>query len=114
MFTRSGSSSGFDSVILMEGTIRRPDASGEVLVDAVMMYVNQKTGISYGSCKVTKNLLSKETLVVFDKFIESIEEDFGRIAFGEGIITNPNGASIALGTAEDPEGKIDPKSLGGV
>jgi hypothetical protein len=114
VFTRVGSTSEFDSVIAVEGTLKRPDVNGEMLVDLVMMYLNQKTGISYGSCKVTKGLFSKETQELLDKFLLSAEEDFGNIAFGEGVITTQEGSIRTLGSAEDPTGKLDPKSLGGV
>ena len=113
MFTRSGSSSEFDSVIAVEGTLKRPDVNGEMLVDLVVMYINHKTGSSYGSCKVTGSLLSKKTKKLFEDFISSAEEDFGQIAFGEGIVTTPEGSVRTLGSAEDPTGKLDPKSLGG-
>ena len=113
MFTRLGSSSEFDSVIAVEGTLKRPDVNTEMLIDLVVMYANHKTGISYGSCKVTQALFSKKTNELFEKFLASAEEDFGQIAFGEGVITTPEGAVRALGSAEDPTGKLDPKSLGG-
>lgn len=114
MFTRNGDTSAFDSVIVVEGTIKRPNVNEEVLVDLVMMYVSSKTGISYGSCKVTKNLLSAETRDYLEKFLASAELDFGRIAFGEGAIITIDGSLRTLGTAENPTGKLDPKSLGGV
>ena len=114
MFTRSGSGSEFDSVIMAEASLKRPDVNGEVTVEAVVMYLNHATGVSYGSCKVTKSLFSQETLELLDKFVESIEEDFGRIAFGEGIITTPGGAVHSMNTAEDLTGVLSTKSLGGV
>jgi len=114
MFTRSGSGSEFDSVIMVEGSLSRPDTDGEMLAEVVVMYLNHKTGVSYGSCKVTKSLFSKKTVELLNQLTESIEEDFGNIAFGEGIVTSQSGAVQALGSAEDPTGGIDPKSLGGV
>jgi len=114
MFTRDGNTSSFDSVIAVEGTLKRPDVSGEVLVDLVMMYVSKSTGTSYGSCKVTKSLFSKETLILLENFLASAEGDFCRIAFGEGTYVTPEGALKILGSAEDPTGKLEsPKSLGG-
>jgi len=114
MFTRDGSTSAFDSVTAVEGTLKRPDVNGEMIVDLVVMYTSHKTGVSYGSCKVTKTLFSKETLEHLEKFIASAEADFGRIAFGEGTLVTTDGSLKTLGSAEDPTGKLDPKSLGGV
>jgi hypothetical protein len=98
----------------MEGTLKRPDVNGGMLIDLVVMYVNHKTGISYGSCQVTRALFSKETNELFEKFLSSVEEDFGRIAFGEGVITTPEGVVQSLGSAEDPTGSLSTKSIGGV
>ena len=114
MFTRTGSSSEFDSVIVTEGTLARPDVNGEMVADLTMMYVSSKTGVSYGYCKVTKSLFSQNTRELFEKFLTSVEEDFGRIAFGEGVTVSPGGSPSVLGSAEDPTGKLDLKSLGGV
>ena len=115
MFTRTGDGSQFDTVSVVEGSLKRPDIDGEILVDLVMMYTSRKTGISYGSCKVTKNLFRKETVELLEKFLLSAEEDFGRIAFGEGTVVTPGGSIKSLGgSAEDPTGKLDPKALGGV
>jgi hypothetical protein len=114
MFTRAGSSSEFDSVVALEGTLKRPDVNGEMLVDLVVMYINHKTGISYGSCKVTSSLLSKKTKKALEEFLSSAEEDYGQIAFGEGTVTSSEGSVRTLGSAEDPTGRLDPKSLGGL
>lgn len=114
MFTRNNNESEFDSVSVVEGSLKRPDIDGEILVDLVMIYTSRKTGISYGSCKVTKNLFRKETVELLEQFLASAEEDFGRIAFGEGTVITPGGSIKSLGgTAEDPTGKLDTKALGG-
>jgi hypothetical protein len=114
MFTRSGNSSEFDSVIAMEGTLSRPTADGDMAVDLHMMYLNSKTGHSYGKCTVTKDLLSKETIEAFHRFLELAENDFGNIAFGEGVITTATGGLQHTSTAENPAGKLNVPSLGGV
>ena len=114
MFTRNGSSSAFDSVVAVEGTLKRSDVNGEMSVDLKIMYLDHKSGITYGTCKVSKNLFGKETREHLENFLASAEKDFGSIAFGEGAIVTTDGSLKTLGSAEDPTGKLDPKSLGGV
>ena len=91
MYTKDTDQSAIDSVLCRE---MKMTGNAEVpSLEMTMVYLNSKTGITYGSCPLIHSpkegkvgLLSPTTLEKLRAFIEAAEEDFGRLIFGSGMI----------------------------
>jgi hypothetical protein len=115
MFTRSGNSTKFDSIAMMEAKILAGSPTSRTpTVEADMVYVDSISGHTYGRCRITQSMFRKETMEALARFLDLAEEDFGHVAFGEGTTTATYGGVFEAQTAEDSSRKLDKRSLGGV
>ena len=75
-----------DAVVAVEVRIRfHPQIDQEPNGELQVMYVNSKSGTSFGTCPMKAHLMSTETRKALLAFLASAEADFGRIVFEAGV-----------------------------
>ena len=89
---------GIDSVACMEGQFKWPPDSLHREVNLILVYLNSKTGNTYGSAKVDMGILSQDTLESLEVFMRLAERDFGRIASGQETVEDRYGENPAAVT----------------
>ena len=109
MFTSATPTTVIDSITAHEGKFsfshdKKPE------VEIVMVYSNQQTKATFGTCPLRSPRFSDKTLEAFKAFIRSAEEDFGALVLEGGFIAEAEG-SPALGMAETSKG-LKPRGLG--
>jgi len=72
-----------DSISVAEGSfVWRPwTGQPEPEISLKAVYLNKKTGSTFGSCSVTNTLLSPETVSALVKFVKLAEGDFAKAVF---------------------------------
>ena len=85
MYSREpGSDVPFDGVSAVEGFFKVTPAGKATEVNLTMAYVNGNSQTTYGTCTVRLQMLSVDSLDALRKFLDSVEEDFGRVMFQHG------------------------------
>ena len=115
MYTRSSGQSAFDSVLCAGVTLVCPPNGEQPEVQATMVYVQKATGLTYGTCPLSSQLLSQRSLELIKSLVESLEEDAGAVVFGgEGTVTSPDDGRADMNLkAESRDGLQNlPRGLG--
>lgn len=80
----------FDSLSLVEMTVRQSPVGGAPHMQVRICYVQSETGFTFGALDLEHNpaagkeVLSEKTLKAWQTFCQSLEEDQGKVVFGEG------------------------------
>lgn len=99
-----------DSVTAREGKfVVSPDTDSPE-VEVVMVYSNQQTRMTFGTCPVKSPRFSDKTIEALKAFLRSAEEDFGTLILEGGLVAESEGTP-ALGMAESARG-LKPRGLG--
>ena len=110
MFTSTRPTTVIDSIEAREGKFLVTPGAGNPEIEVVMVYSNQQTRATFGTCPLRSPRFSDKTLEAFKAFIRSAEEDFGALVLEGGFIAEAEG-SPALGMAETSKG-LKPRGLG--
>jgi hypothetical protein len=109
MFTATKPIYSFDSMSVLEGSFSMINNQLEINLKAA--YQNKDTLSSHGYFDAKVSLLSEKTLLAFQSFIDSAEEDIGIFNLGGGYQAAIMGRG-SMGTAERGEGLRQPRGLG--
>ena len=112
MFTSPKPSSVINTVTLVEGNFKIDPSTNTAKVDLLLMYSNQKSGITFGTCPAKESLLRPETIKAFKEFSKQVEKDFAELILEGGIYTETHEEIGNLAKAESNEG-LKPKGIGG-
>jgi hypothetical protein len=112
MFTSSSPSSAINTVTLVEGSFKIDPKTGSPEMELKMMYSNQETGITFGTCPFRDQALSAETRDAFDQFAKLVERDFAQLVLEGGIHGKVHGEMGDQRRAESPIG-LKNKGIGG-
>lgn len=88
MFVTSGRKEGtMDAVAVVGGQFDfRPGLDVVPTIKLLATYLNSATKTTFGTCQVSANFSAK-TLELMMQFIQSAEEDFGKLVFEDGVLT---------------------------
>ena len=111
MYTSPNVTQAIDSVTLVDGSFKT-NKGMDPEIRLVMMYSNKTTGDSLGSCPVLSPLLSEKTILAFQAFVDSAEEDWGSFVLSGGYIAAVEGHPQSLGMAESSDGIKPLRGLG--
>jgi hypothetical protein len=112
MFTSSSPSSAINTVTLVEGQFKIDPKTGNSALELKMMYSNQETGITFGTCPFRDEALTPETRDAFDQFVKLVERDFAQLVLEGGIHGRTHGELGDQRRAESMDG-LKNKGIGG-
>ena len=108
MYVRGTDHCNIDAVWSAEVEVKRNAPAAPPEVKVVMVFSNSKTGDTMGTCPLYHNPaagiadnISKETLELLERFLESAEKDLGKLVFESGTTVT---GGLASGGAESDEG----------
>ena len=105
MFQNTSGTWNFNSVMCVEGKFEyNIILDPEPKIELKMVYANNTTRLTYGSCPVRTPLLSPKTKEMFLAFLQSAEEDYGKAACESGVIASWD--SPSQGQGAETEGGI--------
>lgn len=88
MFTSDVKGMAIDSISAVEGTFKVHPDTGEAEISVLMMYSHQETHLTLGTCPVKESVLSDKTKEFLMQFLQSAEEDFGKVVFDSGALVS--------------------------
>lgn len=77
-----GESKGINAVRCAQGKFSTPEG-GPPSVELTMVYMNSKTGSTFGSCVISEEFLSLDALEALNEFLRLAARDYGQVAAGQ-------------------------------
>lgn len=91
----SNNNGAIDTVHCVSVSVKNPHTGEAPTIQANLVYMNKKSGTTFGTCPIQNTLLSKESLNLLTKFMESVEIDFGNIVFEGGALSVSSASPVA-------------------